>query len=88
MKPTISAELVKTGLDNLSYAEAIAKAMHIENSHKPKQAGHIISGTQDTPDDSATSNTTTNNDGQTSPDIEAIAERVAQIHSISQSKQR
>ena len=45
MKPTISAELVKTGLDNLSYAEAIAKAMHIENSHKPKQTIHIISGT-------------------------------------------
>ena len=80
MKTAISAELVKTGLDNLSYTEAIAKAMHIENSHKPKQAVHLITDTHDTSIDPPTPNTASNHDGETSNDIEAIAERVAQIN--------
>ena len=75
------AELVKTAFDNLSnIEEENAKAMHIENSNKPKHAINVITETQEAPRNPFTPDTTETHSGQTQADIETQAERVAQIN--------
>ena len=94
IKPAISSELIKSGVENMTYNEAISKARDIETAQRSKNSIAAISSSEQPP----SSHTSTPRDDHESQleqkpdehaagstkldekDIEAIAHKVAQIN--------
>ena len=80
LKTTISPELVKSGVEKMTYQDALAKAMDIENAQRTKHSIHQISELT-----SSTSPTADTKESEEHPkkdqfDIEELAQKVAAIN--------